>query len=84
MTMAEGYFNQGLERGLARGREEGMARGREEGMARGREEGMEMGKFQTLIDVIKSIMKKFNYTLEQSMDFLDVKKEERAAIVAMF
>ena len=92
MTMAEGYFNQGLERGLerglARGREEGMARGLERGLerglARGREEGMEIGRFQNLIDIIKNIMKKFNYTLEQSMDFLDVKKEERPAIAAMF
>ena len=80
MTMAEGYFNQGLERGLERG----LARGREEGMARGREEGMEKGRFQTLIDNIKNIRWKLNCSLEQAMELLDVKKEERAAIAKMF
>ncbi len=39
MTIAEQWYEEGRNEGIAKGREEGIAKGREEGIAKGREEG---------------------------------------------
>ena len=45
-SMAEHYFQQGREQGIAQGKEQGIAQGREQGIAQGREQGIAQGREQ--------------------------------------
>ena len=58
------------------GRENGIAQGREQGIAQGREQGIAQASIQNL-------MRKMNVSVQQAMDMLDIKAEERTKYAAM-
>ncbi len=78
-------FLEGKAEGLAIGRFEGLAEGRSEGLAMGRTEGLAMGrsegKSEALLYSVKSLMKNMNLTLENALDILGLKGEERKAVI---
>ncbi len=59
------------------GKAEGLAMGRSEGLAEGRSE----GKSEALLYSVKSLMKNMNLTLENALDILGLKGEEREVVV---
>ena len=61
----------------------GEQRGRIEGRLAGREEGREEGREKNLIENLKAVMNKLNFTAEKAMDFLDVPAEKRSHLFAV-
>ena len=79
VTIAQGFYEQGLEDGWQNGRQEG----REEGRQEGREEGQIVGAMKNLLENVRSLMLTMHLSLEKAMDALCVKPEMRAQIAAM-
>ena len=63
------------------GKAEGLALGRTEGLAMGRSKGLAEGKSEALLYSVKSLMKNMNLTLENALDILGLKGEERKAVI---
>ena len=63
------------------GKAEGLALGRTEGLAEGRSKGLAEGKSEALLYSVKSLMKNMNLTLENALDILGLKGEERKAVI---
>ncbi len=71
----------GRSEGLAMGRTEGLAEGRTEGLAMGRSEGLTLGESRAHLNDVKSLMNNMNLTLENALDILGIKGDEREAVL---
>ncbi|MCR4748295.1 MAG: hypothetical protein K5877_00620 [Lachnospiraceae bacterium] len=74
-------FLEGKAEGLAMGRTEGLAMGRTEGLAMGRSEGLTLGESRAHLNDVKSLMNNMNLTLENALDILGIKGDEREAVL---
>ena len=63
------------------GKAEGLAMGRAEGLAMGRSEGLTLGESKANINAVKSLMNNMNLTLENALDILGIKGDEREAVL---
>ena len=66
------------------GKAEGLAMGRSEGLAMGRSEGLTLGESRAHLNDVKSLMNNMSLTLENALDILGIKGEEREAVLNKF
>ena len=55
--------------------------GKAEGLAMGRTEGLTLGESKANINAVKSLMNNMNLTLENALDILGIKGDEREAVL---
>ena len=63
---------------------EGKAEGKAEGLAMGRSEGLTLGESRAHLNDVKSLMNNMNLTLENALDILGIKGDEREAVLNKF
>ena len=58
--------------------------GKAEGLAMGRSEGLTLGESRAHLNDVKSLMNNMNLTLENALDILGIKGDEREAVLNKF
>ncbi len=60
---------------------ESFLEGKAEGLAMGRSEGLTLGESRAHLNDVKSLMNNMNLTLENALDILGIKGDEREAVL---
>lgn len=74
-AMEHGYKH-GMEQGMEHGYKRGMEQGMQQGMRQGMQQGMQRGDARTLISIVDKCMKKNGFTIEMTLESLDISMED--------